>query len=69
MMSGLYKRHGMIHSLDNDHVHVPKSQRTFFDNLKEQTGNDARHTGPPRYAVTLAIGKRFEPYILSVRPL
>ncbi len=58
--------YGSIGSLCVDNIHIPLEHRKLLDRLKE-SGNS--YIRPPRYAVGLAFGKRFEPYIVTVEPL
>lgn len=60
---------GSISGLSVEKIHVPLSQRHVFSKfLKEDTLRDNSKAGP-RYKITLAYGKRFEPWIESVSAL
>ncbi|MDD2226911.1 DUF4824 family protein [Sulfurovum sp.] len=69
--------YGSIPRLSVHSVHVPKKFRSVIDPIlhyAEQKGTSfKRHdtTVPhaPRYKVTLAYGKRYEPWIISIEPL
>jgi len=58
--------YGAIGSLCVDNIHIPLEHRKLLDRLKESGDSCMK---PPRYAVSLAFGKRFEPYIVSVNAL
>jgi hypothetical protein len=54
-------RPGGVHLL-NSSVAVPGEYRTLLQPIEP-----AYHTGQPRYAVTLAAGRNYEPYVVAVR--
>lgn len=56
---------GYIEAVDIDSVHVSTRFRPIFDALGHTWGHD----GPPRYDVTLAWGRRFEPWIVDVQAI
>ncbi|MBD3792100.1 MAG: DUF4824 family protein [Campylobacterales bacterium] len=68
--------YGVISGLSIPRVHVPTRFRPVFDSIipyTHQTGrNYKRHKTtsphPPRYQVTIAYGKRHEPWISSIEP-
>lgn len=53
---------GRVESVDIEDVHVPRQHHATFAPL----GPFQPHDGPPRYAVTLAYGRRYEPWIIAV---
>jgi len=60
---------GVISRLSIQDIQVPLKHRKVFDTVQAQ--NTPRQNGirPPRYEVVLAYGKRFEPWIESVKLL
>jgi hypothetical protein len=60
---------GYVEGLDIGRIHVPLEHRSVFESLKEGRGAVDYYVLPPRYSVTLAVGGRLEPYIVSVEPL
>ncbi|MEN8258522.1 MAG: DUF4824 family protein [Thermodesulfobacteriota bacterium] len=59
------KYHGSISGLSVENIHVPLGQRQIFLKfLQDDTLEDNDSSGP-RYQITLAYGKRFEPWIES----
>ena len=59
---------GTISQLVADRVNVPLEHRTTLGNVEVFRGVGIKAL-PPRYAVTLAFGKRAEPWVLSTRGL
>lgn len=57
--------YGHIESVDIDRIHVPLPQRGVFDPLMDEAASDRRD----RYQVTLAWGRRMEPWIVDVHPV
>lgn len=66
---GRYVTKGIITQLLVDDINVPLSYRSRFDSLDDYSRGDSRHIKTPRYAIKLAVGKRFEPWIIDVRAL
>ncbi len=60
---------GYITELSVDSINVPLEYRKMFDGIPEKEQDRRDEFEPPRYEVELAYGSRFEPWILSVRPL
>jgi hypothetical protein len=70
--------HGVITHLLVDDIHVPFEQRAVLDTLLRSEAERESPRGSfvksgevkePRYEVTLRFGKRYEPWITSIRPL
>lgn len=59
---------GMIDGLDVGSLHVPLSVRRPLDALRRGSSSGVRE-GPPRYAATVTVGRRLEPWISDVRSL
>ena len=49
----------------NDHVNVPPEFAPVFDALSRAYGYNPYQAAPVRYEVTLAFGRRFEPWIAA----
>jgi hypothetical protein len=60
---------GYIKKLSIEKVHVPLELRPFFEGLPARTSYDKDLIRTPRYQVTLAYGKRFEPWIVAVKSM
>lgn len=61
---------GIISGIDINKIHVPLEHREVLDNLPAPDTNYEYSTGyPPRYKVTLAYGKRHEPWVMNVSGL
>ena len=60
---------GYIVRLSVETIHVPLAHRHLLDALIAQDGSRTSNPAPPRYAVDLAYGRRFEPWIVAVRPI
>ena len=68
--------YGVISGLSIPRVHVPTRFRPVIDSIipyTHRTGrnykrHDTTSPHPPRYKVTLAYGKRYEPWIVSIEP-
>lgn len=63
------KSYGYISELTVERIHVPINHRQVFDSIIEQDKTKENDTHPPRFEVTLAYGKRFEPWIVSVKAM
>lgn len=60
---------GHVQKLSIGNIHVPlKHCKTLKDMLADTTSK-GNYITPPRYAVTLAYGSRFEPWIISIQNL
>jgi hypothetical protein len=60
---------GRIRRLSVEQIHVPLDRRRVFDLLPSGYEGEADAVRGPRYQVTLAYGKRFEPWIAAGAPL
>ncbi len=60
---------GYISTLSVASINVPRQQRPIFDLILTQKKSHASDFQPPRYEVKLMYGRRWEPWILSARPL
>ena len=63
------KRHGSITGLNVESIHVSLNQRQMFAKFIEDDTLGSNGNAGPRYQITLAYGKRFEPWIKSVSAL
>jgi hypothetical protein len=58
---------GFISGIDITEIHVPLESRPVLDNLPApDTDYQYSYGYPPRYAVTLAYGRRYEPWVVDV---
>ena len=60
---------GSVSRLSVANIYVPLEYRQMFDSLLSQHKSRKNEFGPPRYEVELAYGRRFEPWIVSVKPV
>lgn len=67
---------GSIGDILTDEVYVPKKHRSLLEKLLRRDGQQSGDYSPyterkrdPTYAVTLRVGKRYEPWIAGVLPL
>jgi hypothetical protein len=60
---------GRIRRLSIERIYVPLKWHRILDSLPPRDDWKADRIGGPRYQVTLAYGKRFEPWIEAVAPL
>ncbi|MBN2793686.1 MAG: DUF4824 family protein [Desulfuromonadales bacterium] len=60
---------GYLSKLSVASLHVPLNQRRIFDAMLARDRSRQDDIRPPRYAVKLAYGSRFEPWIMSVSSL
>lgn len=60
---------GRIVKLMIENIHVPLKFRPVFETLPRGAYKGVDEIRLPRYEVTLAYGKRLEPWIVSVKPL
>ena len=63
------KAYGYITELTVERIHVPIEHRQVFESMIKQNMADEDDVHPPRFEVTLAYGKRFEPWIVSVKAM
>lgn len=63
------KAGGYIKKLSIERLHVPLELRPVFDDILSAGSTDTDEVKGPRYQMALAYGSRFEPWILSVKPL
>ena len=60
---------GYIQRLSVEDIHVPLAQRKLLDALIAKDHSRREADAPPRYDIALAYGRRFEPWIVSVKAL
>jgi hypothetical protein len=60
---------GYVDKLSIDNIHVPLNRRGLFESIISKRKRHKKKLPTPRYTVDLAYGARFEPWIVSVRPL
>ncbi len=58
---------GYISKLIVENIHVPLRYRKEFDAILIGNKSEAKEFGPLRFEVELAYGRRFEPWIMSVK--
>ena len=59
---------GTISRLVIERIHVPLAQRQSLDPLLSAKPSPRIQPAPPRYEITLAYGRRLEPWIVAVKP-
>lgn len=60
---------GLISDLLIDEIYIPLEHRALFDSLKAGTRGPYGKQYLPRYKVRIAIGKRYEPWVLGAEKL
>lgn len=58
-----------VSRLSLKNIYVPLKHRKIFDSILNSSKSKINGIQPPRYEVKLAFGSRFEPWIMSVRPI
>ena len=58
---------GYIQRLSVETIHVPLKHREILDALRAKRRSRSSTVEPPRYEIELAYGRRFEPWIVSVK--
>ena len=59
---------GYIQRLCVEDIHVPLEHRKLLDALIAKDRSQREAAAPPRYDITIAYGRRFEPWIVAVTP-
>ena len=60
---------GFISRLSVASIYVPLEHRQILDSIISQKKSKKIEFGPPRYEIALAYGRRFEPWVVSVKPM
>ncbi len=66
---GGWTAQGRLSGLSVRHINIPFAYRGIFEELKPTKRGRNRYNQPPRFSVTLAYGKRYEPWVVAVEKI